>query len=65
MVSALFFPVIPSIIQVLVAFFGIGVAIYLTTIGDPFYKTKNFNSLYCKCSGDASKYGVIIPSYLT
>lgn len=58
MVSSLFFPIIPSIVQILILGFGIGVAIYLSTIGDPYYKTKNFNSFDCKCSGAAIGYGV-------
>lgn len=57
-VTTLFFPIIPVIIQLGFIVFAGSVFLYLSSIGEPSYKLKNFNPINCYCSGAASKYVV-------
>lgn len=64
MMSTLFFPIIPSIIQMFVFIFGIAVIVYLGTFGEPSYKVKHY-SHGCFCHGPAAHYGVITLGFLS
>ncbi|XP_022906177.2 choline transporter-like 2 isoform X1 [Onthophagus taurus] len=48
--SALFFPIIPWILQFGVICYTIAVAVYISTVGGPLYEVRNFDSNKCDCN---------------
>lgn len=57
MMSTLFFPIIPSIIQMTIFIFGFAVIVYLNSFGKPSYIVKMYSST-CDCTGPAASYHV-------
>ncbi|KAI4460117.1 choline transporter-like (slc family 44) [Holotrichia oblita] len=48
--AALFFPIVPWILQLGVIAYVLAVAIYISTVGKPSYEVRNFNSTECTSS---------------
>ncbi|KAI4460146.1 choline transporter-like (slc family 44) [Holotrichia oblita] len=48
--AALFFPIVPWILQLGVIAYVLAVAIYISTVGNPSYEVRNFNSTECTSS---------------
>lgn len=56
--SALFFPIVPWLLQMAIFAFAISVGLYISTVGTPSYQIRNFDANGCKCSGEAAHYKV-------
>ncbi|XP_065169791.1 choline transporter-like 2 isoform X2 [Atheta coriaria] len=54
--SALFFPIVPWLLQMAIFAFAISVGLYISTVGTPSYQIRNFDANGCKCSGEAAHY---------
>lgn len=56
--STLTFPILQWILQVAVIAYFIGVALYLSTVGHPIYRVRNFDVANCKCNNEGELYKV-------
>lgn len=63
MTASLFFPILPWVLQLGVIAYAIAVALYLTSTGDPVYKTRYINNQTCDIGyevGNIKVYGINI-----
>lgn len=62
--AALFFPVIPWILQLGVIAYVLAVAVYISTVGNPLYEVRDFSSNECNTAACNNNTVQVIEHFL-